>query len=89
MRRGKKKIKKKKGGPARGEGQRKKLEPTKHLKKKKTKKKSTNGESLNRTHCFCYEKIKTPNIQCYMIWDKRPNLNPKPNFKPFYNLYGL
>jgi hypothetical protein len=41
-----------------------------HLQKRKlakeAKKQSTNGESLNQTHCSCCEKRKITNIQCYI-----------------------
>ncbi len=58
---------------------------------KRNKKQSTNGESLNQTHCFCYEKKTQQTYNVIFIWDKNPNLNLKPNLKPnpkpFYTLY--
>ncbi len=52
---------------------------------------STNGESLDQTHCFCCEKKRQETYNVIFIWDKSPNLNPKPSYKPnlkrFFTLY--
>ncbi len=57
-----------------------------HLQKqnlaKEAKKKPTNDESLNQTHYSYCEKKGQQTYNVIFIWDKRPNLNPKPNFKP-------
>jgi hypothetical protein len=49
---------------------------------KKGKKELTNGESLNQTQCYCYEKKIYQTYNVIFIWEKRLNLNPKPNSKP-------
>jgi hypothetical protein len=38
---------------------------------KGSKKIVNNGESLNQTHYFCYEKKKTTNIQCYIYMGQK------------------
>jgi hypothetical protein len=52
-----------------------------HTLAKKAKKQSTNGETLKQAHCSCCGKKKQQTYNVVFIWDKRPNLNLKPNFK--------
>jgi hypothetical protein len=49
---------------------------------KGSKKIVNNGESLNQTHCSCFEKKRQQTYNVIFIWDKRPKMNPKPNLKP-------
>jgi hypothetical protein len=41
--------------------------------------------TLGKT-CTCYDKKRQQTYNVIFIWDQKPNLNPKPNPKPFLTL---